>query len=304
VRSFQDELTNFQFAESTKTISFEMPFHWEHAEHVSLVRNDLEIPKSFTLFQGVNGFQGTVNGVPIYSKDITVDSYSSKDSNIVHFAVTGEELKMLAQKVTDKHTMSVQIFPDTNMVLKRTDVKFSNGYKASVSYDPRFGPSKDIPMTVAFFDSSGILAKDIRYAYSIQDSQGKEIIVNTGSGGNSVGISVPSGADSRLVTIPSKGSYTLQMYLVGRGLIDFDQYVPVSVKLDITEASSTPSPKQAPDQKTTIPKTETKTDKTLPTKTSKDTKKDVTKKTTIKKEIVKKTDSKKPSSSTTPKPTK
>ncbi|HIH46342.1 MAG TPA: hypothetical protein HA292_04575 [Candidatus Nitrosotenuis sp.] len=94
------------------------------------------------------------------------------------------------------------------------------------------------------------------------------------------------------------------MYLVGRGLIDFDQYVPVSVKLDITEASSTPSPKQAPDQKTTIPKTETKTDKTLPTKTSKDTKKDVTKKTTIKKEIVKKTDSKKPSSSTTPKPTK
>ena len=304
VRSFQDELTNFQFAESTKTISFEMPFHWEHAEHVSLVRNDLEIPKSFTLFQGVNGFQGTVNGVPIYSKDITVDSYSSKDSNIVHFAVTGEELKMLAQKVTDKHTMSVQIFPDTNMVLKRTDVKFSNGYKASVSYDPRFGPSKDIPMTVAFFDSSGILAKDIRYAYSIQDSQGKEIIVNTGSGGNSVGISVPSGADSRLVTIPSKGSYTLQMYLVGRGLIDFDQYVPVSVKLDITEASSTPSPKQAPDQKTTIPKTETKTDKTLPTKTSKDTKKDVPKKTIIKKEIVKKTDSKKPSSSTTPKPTK
>ena len=218
------------------------------------------------------------------------------------FAITGEELKMLAQKVTDKHTMSVQIYPDTNLVLKRTDVKFSNGYKASVSYDPRFGPSKDIPITVAFFDSSGILAKYIRYAYSIQDSQGKEIIVNTGSGGNSVGISVPSGADSRLVTIPSKGSYTLQMYLVGRGLIDFDQYVPVSVKLDITQASST-SPKQAPDQKATMSKSESKTDKTSPSKTVKDTKKDVPKKTIIKKETVKKT-SKKPNTATTPKPTK
>ena len=51
VRTFQDEITNFQFTESTNTISFEMPFHWEHAQHTPMIRTDIEIPKSFANFQ-------------------------------------------------------------------------------------------------------------------------------------------------------------------------------------------------------------------------------------------------------------
>lgn len=299
VRSFQDKLTSLEFSESTKTISFVMPFHWEHAQHVSMIRNDIEIPKSFVPFQNVNSFKGTVNGIPIFPKDLIFDAYASKDTNTLHFVITGEELKMLEKKVTDKHTMTVQIMPDTSVSLKSTDVQFSNGYKATITYDPRYGSSKDVSFTIAFFDSSGALAKDIRYAFSVQDSGGKEFYVNTGNSGT-LGIPVPSGVDSRLITIPSKGTYTLQMYLVGRGLIDFDQYVPASMKFDISE--SPPPVAATPTTKSDVTKTDVKKTDTKKIDTKKTDKKD-TKKTNKKdvkmdKKVTKKTDKKSPTTKT------
>ncbi|MGI0003831.1 MAG: peptidase [Candidatus Nitrosotenuis sp.] len=276
VRAFSDKLSDFQFSESTKSISFEMPFHWEHAEHVALVRNDIEIPKNFAPFQNVNSYKGTVNGIPIFPKDLYVDQYSNKDTNVIHFLVTGEELKILKKKIgADTHTMLVEITPETNNAIKSTEIKFSNGYKAIVSYDTRYGASKDISFTTAFFDSSGILAKEIRYAYSVKDSKGNEFIVNTGGGGKLLGISVPGGADSRLVTIPSKGSYTLQLVLIGRGLIDFDSFVPASLQFDISETKS--------DSADT-----TKSDKTEKKDSKKSDKKDTKKKVEKKKKTVKK----------------
>jgi hypothetical protein len=247
IMAFQDKLTNFQFSESTKSISFDMPFDWEHAEHVSLVRNDIEIPKNFAPFQNANSFKGTINGIPIFPKDLHFDPYSKKDVNTIHFLVTGEELKILKKKIgADKNTMLVEITPEAGNAIKSTEVKFSNGYKATVSYDARYGASKDVSFTAAFFDSSGILAKDIRYAYSVKDSSGNEFIVNTGANTNLLGIQVPSGVDSRLITIPSKGSYTLQLALVGRGSIDFESFVPATMKFEISEtkqSSSEPVPK-------------------------------------------------------------
>lgn len=265
VRSFQDEITNLQFTESSGAILFEMPFHWEHAEHVSMTRVDIEIPKSFVPFQNVKSFKGTINGVTISASGLSFDTYTNKDTNVLRFAVTGTELKMIEKKVADKHKMTVQITPDANTALKSSDIKFSNGYKATISYDPRHGTSKDVSFTLAFFDSSGALAKDIRYAYSVLDSTGKEFAVNTGRGGDVLGISLPSGVDSRLITIPSKGTYTLQMYLVGRGMINFDQFVPASVKFEIIDASTSDVKSDA--------KSDTKSDKDKKTDKKKDTKK-------------------------------
>lgn len=247
VRAFSDKLTSLQFSESTKTISFEMPFHWEHAGHTQLVRNDIEIPKNFAPLAGVSSFKGTVNGIPIFPKDIQFDPYSNKDTNIIRFLITNEELKMLKAKIGNKHAMLVEITPDTSTAIKSTDITFANGYKATVSYDSRYGPSKDVQFTIAFFEPSGALAKDIRYAYSVKNPAGDEFIINTGGSASILGIMVPSGVDSRLITIPSTGSYTLQLILVGRGLVDFGQFVPASMQFEISE-----NPQAAP-QKAAIP---------------------------------------------------
>ncbi|MBM2851816.1 MAG: hypothetical protein HW420_363 [Candidatus Nitrosotenuis sp.] len=242
VKTFQDPLSSLQFSEPTNSISFAMPFHWEHAEHVQLVRNQIEIPKSFTPYQNVNGFKGTVNGIPLFPKDIQFDPYSNKDTNTIHFLVTGEELKIINSKQNaDSHSMLVEIIPEAPNAIKSSDVKFSNGYRATISYDTRYGASKDVSFTLAFFDPSGNLAKNIRYAYSVKDSSGKEFVVNAGGNPDLLGLVVPSGVDSRLITIPSKGAYTLQLVLTGNGFLDFDPFVPASLQFDISETKATAS---------------------------------------------------------------
>jgi hypothetical protein len=239
VKAFQDPLSSLQFSESTNSISLVMPFHWEHAEHTQLVRNQIEIPKSFTPYQNVNGFKGTVNGIPLFPKDIQFDPYSSKSTNIIHILVTGEELKIISNKQTiDSHSMLVEISPESPNAIKSSDLKFVNGYKTTVSYDTRYGASKDVSFTFAFFDPSGNLAKDVRYAYSVKDSSGKEFVVNTGGNPNLLGINVPSGVDSRLITIPSKGAYTLQLILTGSGFLDFDPFVSANMQFDISETKT------------------------------------------------------------------
>jgi hypothetical protein len=242
VKAFQDPLSSLKFSEQTNSISFAMPFHWEHAEHVSLVRNQIEIPKSFTPYQNVNGFKGTVNGILLYPKDIQFDPYSNKNTNTIHFLVTGEELKIINKQNADPHSMLVEIIPESPNAIKSSDVRFSNGYKATVSYDTRYGTSKDISFTFAFFDPSENLAKDIRYAYSVKDSSGKEFVVNTGGNPNLLGLIIPSGVDSRLITIPSKGTYTLQLVLTGSGFLDFEPFVSASLQFDISETKPSPAP--------------------------------------------------------------
>lgn len=254
VKTYQDRLSKFQFDEQTRSITFEMPFNWDHAEHVSLVRNDIDIPKGFEPFTNVNSFKGTVNGIPIFAKDLHFDPYSNKDTDIIHFLVTGEELKLIKQKVgPDQHTMFVEISPDASNAIKSKDVIFSNGYKAIVNYDTRYNPSKDVSFTITFFDSSGSLAKEIRYAYSVKDSKGDEFVINTGNNAKLLGIAVPSGVDSRLITIPSEGRYTLQMVLVGSGLVDFDSFVPATMEFDVSETVPVSDGILAPPQKAAIP---------------------------------------------------
>jgi hypothetical protein len=110
-----------------------------------------------------------------------------------------------------------------------------------------------VSFTLAFFDPSGNLAKDIRYAYSVKDSSGKEFVVNAGGNPDLLGLIVPSGVDSRLVTIPSKGTYALQLILTGSGFLDFDPFVSASMQFDISETKSETTPASAPTTKTVIP---------------------------------------------------
>jgi hypothetical protein len=243
VKAFQDAITQFAFDENTKSISFAIPFHWEHAEHTGLVRNDIEIPKSFAPYQNVKTFKGTVNGIPIFPSDLHYDVYSSRESNILHFLITGEELKMIKGKLrlSDLHTMDVVITPDDSSAIKSTDVLFSNGYKATVSYDTRYGKSKDVAFTLAFFDASGELAKDIRYAFSVSDSTGKEFIQNIGTNPRLLGLPTPSGVDSRLIMIPQQGDYTMQLILVGRGMVDFSPFASAKMSFNIAEQAMRPA---------------------------------------------------------------
>ena len=72
-KNFQDPITEFHFDESTNSILFQIPFNWEHLEHIAYLKNYFEIPKNFKPFENTDSFFGTVNDVLIFPKDLHYD---------------------------------------------------------------------------------------------------------------------------------------------------------------------------------------------------------------------------------------
>src|SRR3972149_2053521 len=127
---------------------------------------------------------------------------------------------------------------------------FHNGYKAIVSYDSRYSLSNEHLFSIAFFDSQGNLASNVRYGYSIKDPLGKEI-VNTGGNPNILGISLPNGVDTRIITNSLEGNYLMQIVLIGIGTNDFERFIFKEFEFEIAKSEI---PKTIPNQeKTDIP---------------------------------------------------
>ena len=244
VKNFQESITDLQYDESSHSIIFQMPFEWNHVEQMDSVKNYFEIPKNFPPFQNVNSFSGTINDVSIFPKDLHYDQYSNKNTNIIHFTIGNDELKQLK---SDNSGMKVVITPDSQSSIVTKDLFFDNGYKAIVSYDSRYSLSKEHLFSIAFFDSQGNLASNVRYGYSVKDPLGKET-VNTGGNPNILGISLPNGVDTRIIDISSDGNYLMQIVLIGIGTNDFERFIFKEFEFEIAKSEI---PKTVPSQKIT-----------------------------------------------------
>ena len=226
VKNFQSPMTELQFDDSSKSIIFEIPLDWEHMEHVNFIKNYFEIPKNFLPFENVNSFYGKVNGVLIFPKDLHYDKYSDKDSHILHFMINNAELKKF--KNSDSK-LKVVITPEEQSSIISKELFFDNGINAIASYDSRYSDSKDLLFSIVFFDSKGNLSTDIRYGYGLKDPSGKEI-VNTGGNLSLLGITLPDGIDSQVLSTPMAGQYSMQIVLLGIGQNTFDR--PLFQKFD------------------------------------------------------------------------
>ncbi|CAD6517937.1 conserved hypothetical protein [metagenome] len=224
-KNFQEPINNFKYIDSSKSLSFEIPFNWEHVEHVPFVKNNFEIPKSFTAFQNVDGFFGTVNGIVLFPKDLHFDKYSNNNYNILHLMINNDELKSLKNS---NSKLTVILTPDPQSAIVTKNISFQNGIKAIASYDSRYSKSNDFLFSIVFFDANNNRVSDIHYGYGLKDSSGKES-VNIGP--NNLGIVLPGGMDTRILDAPSIGKYSMQIVLLGIGDDKFDR--PFFTKFDL-----------------------------------------------------------------------
>lgn len=241
VRDFQQKNPSIHFDESSKSISMEMPFAWEHAEHTSMIRNEISVPKTFSQFDDVTSFSGYVNGIQVFPKDLHFDKTSDSTYNVIHIMIDNEELQSIKKKITNSNNFSLVMVPDSQEFVKLMDIKFDNGYTALASVDTRLSDSKDSVLSVSFFDSAGNLAKDARYAFSIKDPSGKESVV-MGGNQNKIGLKLPSGSDIQTIATPLEGKYTAQIVLIGVGYDDFKNYMYRGFDFEMKKFTESASP--------------------------------------------------------------
>ena len=67
IKTYYDDVSDFKFKVSDKSISFQMPFDWapDYVDLVAVVHEEIRIPKSYKPYSIENDFIGYVDGVQV-----------------------------------------------------------------------------------------------------------------------------------------------------------------------------------------------------------------------------------------------
>ena len=230
VKTYYDEVENFQFDTSDNSIYFEMPFDWtpEYVDLVQVVHEEVRVPKDFAPYAEGKQFKGYVNGVEVDQRALLNDPYTYEDTNIVHFLITNAELMQISEAMTandDMNTMKLKLVPQSEISKTSTEFylvdleTFTEQVPTTVNiaWDGRYGAGDEIPFEITFFDPDRNLIKDVRYTYYLL-KDGNLVEENSGDDPNNPGILSTEGIDVPKIFIESQGTYQLDIVVHGTGI--------------------------------------------------------------------------------------
>ena len=260
IKTYYDDISDFEFKQSDKSISFTMPFDWtpDYVELVAVVHEEIRVPKAYEPYGPENDFVGYVNGVRVDDRALLVDPYSSDTENIIHFLVTATELKRINDVLGPDHYDNKQMFfelvPQGQTDLFGFTAMFENGYSAIVTWEKIYGAGDDIPFQITFFDENGELLKDINYAISLLDPDGQRIFLNVGDETTPyIGVKASEGIDTQTIYILSEGRYIMDLALVGSGITNWENYILSETPFHIGKMSGETIIVPIPKAETSIP---------------------------------------------------
>ena len=236
VKTYYDDVDNFQYQPSDHSMSFDMPFDWspEYVELVQVVHEEIRVPKTFAPYAEGVQFKGYVDGVEVDNRVLLLDPYTYEDENIVHFLVSGTELQrindVLGTSHQSKKTIEFNLVPQSEVVKNSIEFYLVNqdtleqvGTTVRASWDSSYGANDEIPLDITFFDENDNLLKDVRYGFFLIDHETNDVIFsNIGDDESNPGISASEGIDVQRITLPSQKTYRIDIAVFGQG-ITFDQ---------------------------------------------------------------------------------
>ncbi|MBI4131832.1 MAG: peptidase, partial [Nitrosarchaeum sp.] len=86
IKSYFDNISNFEYDPIAKQVTFEMPFDWSEKQmsHIPVVHEEVHFPKNFAEFLSPS-YTGKANGIDLFKASVTIDDYTEDDERIVHF---------------------------------------------------------------------------------------------------------------------------------------------------------------------------------------------------------------------------
>jgi len=267
VKTYYDDVDNFEFDTSDNSISFDMPFDWspDYVDLVQVVHEEVRVPKTFAPYAEGKQFKGYVNGVEIDQRALLNDPYSYDDTNIVHFLITKNELVKINEKLGpdnyDNLQMDLKLVPLAEVSKSSTEFWLVDDpvnqnqipTTVNISWDGNYGAGDDVPFEITFFDENRDLIKDIHYGITFIDMSNNQVLQSfTGDDPQSIGILSTEGIDVQKIYIQSQGQYRIDIQVLGTGLDYNPKYAGIGSGIIEIGPSSSETTQSVP-KKTPIP---------------------------------------------------
>lgn len=188
VKSYFDNISNFEYDPIAQQVTFEMPFDWSEKQmsHVSVVHEEVHFPKDFAEFLSPD-YTGKANGIDLFKASVTIDDYTEDDERIVHFVLLQDHLRFIKNQMQK----SEEPLPDTiiftlsksdNPGFPLTSFTKSEDFQVNLSWDPiEIAPSKNTNFVFTIRDGkTGEPLRNSDYTFVIIQN-GKEIHRATGT---------------------------------------------------------------------------------------------------------------------------
>ncbi|PIW36237.1 MAG: peptidase, partial [Nitrosopumilales archaeon CG15_BIG_FIL_POST_REV_8_21_14_020_33_23] len=142
VKSYFDNISNFEYDPIAQQVTFEMPFDWSEKQmsHVPVVHEEVHFPKNFAEFLSPS-YTGKANGIDLFKASITVDDYTENDERIVHFVLLQDHLRFIknqlqksGEPLPDKIIFTLS--KSENIAFPLTAFTRSEDFQVNLSWDP------------------------------------------------------------------------------------------------------------------------------------------------------------------------
>ncbi len=224
VKSYNDEISNFNYDKSADKISYEIPYAWNDPAHGSINQLVL-LEKDFSSFKHGYDVDVFVKGHKVDDRYSDFDITQS-DENVIRIDIPHEELLSIKNKLenTSDDIIGIEILLGEQIDFDELDLTFDNGFSAQILWNSQLNAGDDIPLTLSFFDVNDNPAENILFAYSVTDSSGKEIWSNIGTSDAHLGILASHGIYQESIFIPNDGQYQLKVILIGHDYDTFEKF--------------------------------------------------------------------------------
>lgn len=188
IKSYFDNISNFQYDPITQQITFEMPFDWSEKQmsHIPVVHEEVHFPKSFSEFFS-SSYTGKANGIDLFKASVTVDDYTVDDERIVHFVLLQDHLRFIKnqlQKSGDPLPDSIvfTLTKSENPGFPLTAFTKSEDFQVNLSWDPiEIMPGQNTNFIFTIRDGkTGEPMRNSAYTFVIIQN-GQEIYKTTGT---------------------------------------------------------------------------------------------------------------------------
>jgi predicted secreted protein with PEFG-CTERM motif len=188
VKSYFDNISNFEYDPIVQQVTFEMPFDWSEKQmsHVPVVHEEVHFPKNFAEFLSPS-YTGKANGIDLFKASVTIDDYTENDERIVHFVLLQDHLRFISNQLQK----SGEPLPDKiiftlsrseNIAFPLTAFTRSEDFQVNLSWDPiEIAPGQNTNFVFTIRDGkTGEPLRNSDYTFVIIQN-GKEIHKVTGT---------------------------------------------------------------------------------------------------------------------------
>ena len=228
VKSYNGDISNFSFDESSKKISYEiLTDDNSDQQHSSDVKQIISIKEEFSNFKRGYDVDVLVNGIQLQDSLFGIDG-SIPGENIIRINIPYDKFVLIDGTSIDSDSSSmtkIELLSGEKIKFDNLDFAYDNGYSASVMWDSKSSSGTKIPFTFSFFDSNSSPVNDILFAYSVTDNSGNEIWSNIGTDEMYLGILAPHGISQESILIPTDGDYNIKLILTGQNSVNFESFL-------------------------------------------------------------------------------